>query len=194
MGKFKDLTGNKYGRLTVIERAGKRKSGQILWRCRCSCGNETLVDGSGLKLGKTRSCGCLRREFYDSIRLKKGEAAFKELFKNHRRRALKRGCEWKLTRDDFRELTSQCCFYCGVEPKQDIDANRPYRRRYGHYFYNGLDRVDNSRGYIRGNVVACCGQCNRAKTDMSVEEFRQWVTSVYEHWACREKAMKGIPF
>lgn len=45
MGKFKDLTGLKFGKLTVIEQAGHDKYNKILWKCKCDCGNETITHG-----------------------------------------------------------------------------------------------------------------------------------------------------
>ena len=62
MGKFKDLTGQKFGRLTVIERAENDKSGNVRWRCRCECGNFCVVAGGKLTSEHTQSCGCLKRE------------------------------------------------------------------------------------------------------------------------------------
>lgn len=56
---FKDLTDLKFGRLTVIERAGKNKYGNVCWRCRCDCGNFCTVAGGNLTKGNTKSCGCL---------------------------------------------------------------------------------------------------------------------------------------
>lgn len=61
--KCKDETGNRYGRLTVIERAPVTdKKGRAYWRCVCDCGNERIVVGESLRHGNTKSCGCLRRE------------------------------------------------------------------------------------------------------------------------------------
>jgi hypothetical protein len=57
-----DLTGQTYGRLTVLERAGSAKHGQALWLCRCQCGKESIVQGSDLRRGQTKSCGCWRVE------------------------------------------------------------------------------------------------------------------------------------
>lgn len=55
-----DLTGMRFGRLLVLERAEERTSwGAIQWRCRCDCGREKLVATGNLKRG-TRSCGCLK--------------------------------------------------------------------------------------------------------------------------------------
>lgn len=61
MGKFIDEAGNKYGRLTVIEREGSIR-GQAAWKCLCECGNYTIVAGSQLRQGITTSCGCRKKE------------------------------------------------------------------------------------------------------------------------------------
>jgi hypothetical protein len=66
MGKFIDLTGQKFGRLTVTERAGS-KNKRALWRCVCECGNEVAVDSNSLRTGNTRSCGCLHIERVKAI-------------------------------------------------------------------------------------------------------------------------------
>src|SRR5262245_8753845 len=62
MPKFIDNTGQTHGRLTVICRATNTKDGHVRWRCRCDCGNETIVQAIALRSGATRSCGCLLRE------------------------------------------------------------------------------------------------------------------------------------
>jgi hypothetical protein len=54
-----DLTGQVFGRLTVIERGPNSKSRERTWRCMCSCGNETIVPATRLIREITRSCGCL---------------------------------------------------------------------------------------------------------------------------------------
>lgn len=59
--KAKDLSGQRFGRLLVIERVGTRHS-QALWGCRCDCGNTAHVLRAMLCNGRTRSCGCLRKE------------------------------------------------------------------------------------------------------------------------------------
>jgi hypothetical protein len=58
-----DLTGQRFGRLVAIERAENHKRGDVQWRCRCDCGDESIVLTRNLQRGATRSCGCLRREF-----------------------------------------------------------------------------------------------------------------------------------
>lgn len=66
MSKLIDLTGQKFGRLTVLKRSedyiSKSREKTVQWECQCDCGNICIVSGRGLKSGKTQSCGCLRRE------------------------------------------------------------------------------------------------------------------------------------
>lgn len=63
MGKFIDMTGQKYGRLTVLQRhPEKSKCNHILWECICECGTKKLLDGQDLRAGKVKSCGCLNKE------------------------------------------------------------------------------------------------------------------------------------
>ena len=58
-----DITGNKYGRLTVLRYIGKnKKSNKHMWECRCDCGNIVIVPLAGLRGGHTKSCGCLQKD------------------------------------------------------------------------------------------------------------------------------------
>lgn len=61
MPKLIDITGQKFGRLTVVERAGSI-DGHAAWKCKCECGNETVVNGRYIRFGKTTSCGCFHKE------------------------------------------------------------------------------------------------------------------------------------
>lgn len=65
MGRIKDLTGRRVGRLVVIERTGGiDKGGSVLWRCQCDCGNEKIIASRNLSKQhhNVRSCGCLQNE------------------------------------------------------------------------------------------------------------------------------------
>lgn len=59
--RFVDLSGQKFGRLTVIGRA-QNKGNKTMWLCKCDCGNETVVAGGNLKNSHTQSCGCFGDE------------------------------------------------------------------------------------------------------------------------------------
>lgn len=62
MKKIVNIVGQKFGRLTVIERVEDSKRGNSRWKCRCDCGNETIVLGYHLTSGNTKSCGCYQKE------------------------------------------------------------------------------------------------------------------------------------
>jgi ribosomal protein S27E len=62
MKNKRDLTGQKFGNLTVVEEAGRSKNNTILWKCKCDCGNETISFSTSLRNGDAKSCGCIRIE------------------------------------------------------------------------------------------------------------------------------------
>ncbi len=62
MGKIKDLTGQRFGKLVVLEITPERRNRQVVWKCQCDCGNITYVVGQALRSGHTQSCGCKNYE------------------------------------------------------------------------------------------------------------------------------------
>lgn len=63
MGRFRDLTGRRFRRLTVVKRVWPLNKGRFSWLCICDCGNEKIVKTHQLNSGGTGSCGCLLKEF-----------------------------------------------------------------------------------------------------------------------------------
>ena len=63
MPAFKDISGIRYGRLTVLKFLQMTKSGQSRWLCQCDCGTMTIVQIGHLNNGHTVSCGCERTIF-----------------------------------------------------------------------------------------------------------------------------------
>lgn len=68
MARFIDLVGQKFGRLTVVERSAVRKSSGALWSCVCECGGKATVNSLKLRTGHTASCGCLKVEAVPNLR------------------------------------------------------------------------------------------------------------------------------
>ena len=106
------------------------------------------------------------------------EASFNTLYSHYKSEAKKRGLKFNLTKEQFRCLTKQNCYYCGVEPKQVVNNLARYN---GVYVHNGIDRVDNNEGYVITNCVPCCKHCNWAKHTFTTEEFKQWIRRAYKH-------------
>ena len=80
-----DITGQKFGKLTVISLSPIKKSRKLYWNCVCDCGNTTIVSGSNLRTGKVISCGCAHQyaQLENLIGQKFGHLIVKELDKNN---------------------------------------------------------------------------------------------------------------
>lgn len=170
MAFIKDMTGKRYGKLLVIKNTGKKSTENYIWECQCDCGNVCEVAQGNLKSGQVKSCGCNKR-------IPKGEAGFNHLYLKYRIRAEERGYSFELTKEEFRILTKQNCYYCGCEPKHLAGG----KNSNGKYVYNGIDRWDNSKGYMTGNCVSCCGDCNKRKWTSDPEEFINWIRLAYNN-------------
>ena len=59
---FKDLMGQRFGRLVAINKEGRSKKREIIWQCLCDCGNLKIAIGSRLTSGRIQSCGCLQKD------------------------------------------------------------------------------------------------------------------------------------
>ena len=189
MPKLRDLSGERFGRWTVIKRA-KRPEGRIkkaaYWLCKCDCGNEKVLISSCLidyyngNGGVSRSCGCLQSECAKETikRRTDGDPSKNRVWCCYRTSAIKKGIRFDFTKEQFFNLTDKSCFYCGASPSI-ITFNEIKTFKYIH---NGVDRIDNSKGYFVDNCVACCTNCNKAKLTMTQEEFRTWAMNLYNNF------------
>lgn len=180
-----DLKNQTFGRWKALKYefrwTGKKNPvKRTYWFCKCECGNEKWISGNRLLNGKSQSCGCLQKELASKRNRKSfGHAARHRLYIKYCRDAKRRGRDFSLLEEDFNNLTSDNCFYCGQEPSRKYnDSNLKY---YGYYICNGIDRVDNEQGYIKENCVTCCEKCNNAKRCMKQEEFYKWIEKIYNH-------------
>lgn len=174
MAKRIDMVGKRFNRWAVISYAFSKKTKCLtipMWKCRCSCGTIKVISGATLRNGTSKSCGCYKRE---KIRLRYGEASFNSVYNKYKTRAYEASRTFLLSKEDFRNVTSQSCYYCGVKPSQYLNPSS----NYGGYIYNGIDRIDNARGYEPDNIVPCCGTCNCMKRDMAVDEFFEHINKI----------------
>jgi len=176
-GNLDDISGQKFNMLTVLDKrkSKKYKNGtQVYWLCKCDCGKEKYIVSSKIKSGHTKSCGCYRMAFR---KLEPGRAALNVVFDDYQRNAIKRGLQFELSLDEFRKITQQDCYYCGIEPS----IRRQTRRLNGEYTHNGIDRLDNLLGYISDNSVPCCTMCNRMKYTFTEDLFLSQIKRIYKN-------------
>lgn len=193
MPKFLDRTNIRYGRLVVLEHKGKDKRGKHLWLCKCDCGNEKIVVSDNLSSGKSKSCGCLRKEFLS----KKGnqfglyedrqEAMMKVQYSHLKRRHKQNGMIGDvLDFETFSKISKSKCKYCGLEYSKEIkdrlNESKSKKSLSDEVLkINGIDRIDNNIGYTKENSVPCCKYCNFAKHTMTEADFYSWIRRVYEY-------------
>lgn len=178
MLKITRKAGERHGRLVLLRENGHDGWGGRQFLFRCDCGREVTA-----RWGITLSCGCLQREATANVtnvkkRLKEGESGFNHLYSVYWRQAKAKNREFTLTRDEFRTLVLQPCHYCRSQPSS-ITKGRGF---FGSFVYNGLDRMNNGKGYTVNNAVPCCSTCNIAKHTMSYSAFKQWVKAIYENF------------
>ncbi len=164
------IIGKRVGKLVAIKKVGITErlyynSGIYEWEC--DCGNTCIASSKQINSRIDKSCGCQSLE-------KKTINAKKEHFYRYKKDARKRNIDFNLSIEEFTKLISQDCFYCAIPPNttRKIDKNNSY-------LYNGIDRVDNNKGYTIENCVACCKMCNFAKNNYTLEEFLIWIKNVY---------------
>ncbi|KAI9190622.1 uncharacterized protein BJ171DRAFT_78300 [Polychytrium aggregatum] len=85
-------------------------------------------------------------------------------FAAYKARAEKKGLTFELQEHEFKALCQGKCAYCG--------------KTSSHGHRNGVDRKDNEQGYVRGNVLTCCGDCNYLKCDLTMQEFFDQLNAV----------------
>lgn len=165
--RAKDMVGQVFGQLTVVSRAGtnKTKNGtqRATFLCRCRCGNEVEKIGAVLRNGIGISCGCQSTSKYENPK----QAEINKKLSIYRTDALRRGFDWLLTVTETMELLKGNCHYCDIEPKQVAKGVR----QNGDFVYNGIDRMDNNKGYLKENTVSCCKMCNFMKRSMDYTTF-----------------------
>lgn len=180
-----NITHNRLTAKAVIgyTKEGKHKAKRTCYLFECSCGNSCILRGKDVIANKTKSCGCLhtetsKKQGKKNAKEKTDNPAFIRYYKQYQSSAKRREYSFNLSELEFRTLTSSPCHYCGIAP----------HRKYGEswkgyslpYVCNGLDRVDNTRGYESTNVVPCCTTCNHAKHIMSYQEFQDWLSRLVE--------------
>ncbi len=168
--QFHDHTDKRFGMLKVLGFKGIQER-NAMWACICDCGNAKVMKASNLR--RVKSCGC----YHPREKAPEG-AAFNYLYRIYKNSAKARSLCFEIDEEKFKSLVLSTCTYCGAPPAKET----VYPPTVGRQFtYNGIDRVDSALGYIEGNMVPCCETCNRAKRQLSVDVFKDWVERIYKH-------------
>ena len=162
MARSIDLTGQRFGRLTVEKRAGTSQNGNVLWACKCDCGNITVVKGYSLKNSITRSCGCLIAE------------STKDRNTTHGLRKTRLYRIWANMKDRCLNSNAPGYLYYGGrgiticdEWKNDFLQFYDWAMANGYADDLSIDRIDNDKGYNPDN-------CRWATHSEQMRNRRHW--------------------
>jgi hypothetical protein len=204
MTKALEILGQKFGKLTAIERIVREnpeKGGQrSQWLFKCECGNTRISKASAVVKGFIKSCKKCTEKEYKSAQGARGrnkryepkEASFRAKASNIKAHAKVRNIPWELTLEQASEILKMNCYFSGHAPsnqyntfknrsaKQTLKYEKENVLERGEILYNGIDRLNSDLGYTVENSVPCCTFCNIAKNDRPAEEFITWLDQLVE--------------
>lgn len=150
---IKNMTGEKFGRLTVISRAddyvAPGGSKKVCWNCICECGNLKVVSGTNLRAGITQSCGCLQNEVHKNP---------EKHFSTHKKSYTRLYCIWIGMKSRCYNPKASNWKYYGArgiqvcaEWKTDFQAFEKWAYKNGYKDELTIDRIENDGNYEPSN-------------------------------------------
>lgn len=141
MSNLIDLTGQRFGRLTVVERHDLRR-----WKCICDCGNTTFSDGYQLRKGFTTSCGCYHAIACGNQHRTHGltKTRVYRIFSKMKERC------YKPSNDNYKYYGALGITICN-EWLNDFKAFYDWAMSHGYADNLTIDRIDNTKGYSPDN-------------------------------------------
>ena len=159
MRKKIDLSGQTINRLVVIREAGRDKGGSVLWLCRClgkhgdDCGKEVIVSANDLRRGRTKSCGCLKRELCREriVSLNTTHGCAQETWYPTYKAMMRRCGHWEgASERELRYYRDRGITVCG-EWRESPRAFGDWLLAHGWRKGLQIDRIDNNKGYSPEN-------------------------------------------
>jgi hypothetical protein len=169
MSRYINITNKRFGKLTVLGFHSVNKDRSALWLCKCDCGREKIVRGTHLRRGTVQSCCCLLKNTginnknYKGIEEISGAYLYTILDSAKRRKI-----SFNLTKEYLWDLflrQNKKCILSGLEIEFSLDAKSSTNRT------ASLDRINNKKGYIEGNVQWVHKRINEMKWDKTDQEF-----------------------
>lgn len=189
-----DLIGKRFGRLLVINYYGrvpypmdKNHKTQPAWICNCDCGKKVIKTSRALLHDGTKSCRCLQKEI-GSVNGRKNikpSTFINRYYKIYVYQAKRKGISWNLTIKEFTNYILQDCYLCGQSPEPKSLCRAKYYKE--DTSYNGIDRLDSSKGYSLENCRPCCSRCNKLKLDLSLKEFLLHIKKIIRYRIVHEE-------
>jgi len=173
------LTGQKFGRLTVIKKIGSNKWRKTIWLCKCDCGNEKSIIGLHLKSGNTKSCGCVRKETFNNLKHGMAKTRFYTIWNGIKKRCNNpKYIEYKIYGGRGIKV---CKSWNKFENFRD-DMLESYLEHQKNNDYTSIDRINNNGNYCKENCrwATMKEQNNNQRTNRLItykgktQNIKQW--------------------
>jgi hypothetical protein len=184
--KPKYKQGDTIGSFTVVKYShSHNRNGYYLVTCnKCN----TQSTRQGLTNLKVKSCGCeinnkvVKLIAFNKTRIKYNikDTALRDVYRTYKKSAIKRKLPFYLLENEFLSTIKKPCHYCGQEPNRIAKVSHAIKEKQGEInYFNGIDRIENNKGYVINNIVACCTKCNFLKNNYSEKEFLTQIEKIY---------------
>ena len=170
-----NLDGVKPLEYVKVKPRGKREG--WYWKCACAdCGDIVYLSLHQIIFDHSKYCKkCAVKHRMDNVRLDPAVCSWNSYYANITKRSEVYGDVCDLSKEEVIEMASKPCYYCGALPIKCKHHKHKLVR-------NGIDRIDSTRGYIRGNCVPCCSTCNRMKLDMTQSSWIEHMRRILALW------------
>lgn len=182
MGRFIDLTGQRFGRWTVLRYAGSH-NGAAFWECRCDCGKVKNVRSDHLRYGKSTSCGCFREEVTakeTAMKITKhgmwGTRLYREWIQ------MKQRCSPSCSKDQYDSYYGRGIRVC-AEWEHDFEAFAKWAQSNGYADDLSIDRIDNDGNYEPTNCRWVTGEAQANNKRVSKLITYKGETKTMAEWA-----------
>lgn len=179
MRDAENLLGKRFGELVVLERDWTRIE-RVFWVCICDCGGNKSITAKHLKGGNIKSCGAICHKIGNKNSHWKG---YKEVSRKYWNRvvdgALKRNLEISVTIEDVWELFISQNRQCALTGEKLTLMNEDGTCR--GFGTASLDRIDNSQGYIKGNIQWIHKYINKLKSNLQQKKLIELCNKVTNH-------------
>ena len=173
--KGADYTNAVFNYLTGVRIVKRDMHGHAYRLYKCACGSDYVARANLVVFGAIVSCGCYNRSPTKNKEFPGGLALKRAAYKNHLSAAKKRSLVSHLTLDQYLEIGSKPCYYCGKY------STRYITKRKKSVQFNSIDRYNNEPYYDMTNSVPACKTCQKAKSNLPAEVFIEHCRSVSDY-------------
>lgn len=160
---YKNIAGKRSGKLIAISPIELDNIGNMIWKCKCDCGNYKNVSAKSFNSKATKSCGCL-----------KPKSNYLRYYNSIISGAKSRNIEVKISLEYIINLLNQQDFKCALSGLKIELSDKLYSKRTA-----SLDRIDSSKSYEDGNVQWVHRDINEMKWDLDEKDFMKYINDIY---------------